>query len=99
MVTQENSGVASKIDTQNSTELESAHKEVTELCQRLHKAQEEQALCEDKLVSMSTDQKQCCEKNIELEQQMLNLEAKLVCANQEQDQTDRWKKNCRGIIA
>jgi len=50
----ENPALASEINDQNRvlTKLEGAHKEITELCQRLHEAQEEQALCEDKLVSL-----------------------------------------------
>ena len=80
----ENTTVASEIDAENRlhAEVENANKEVMELRQRLHEAQEGQALCEDKLASLSTEYKQCCEKNHELEEHILRLNDELLCANQ-----------------
>ena len=56
---------------------------MAELHQRLHEAQEGQALFEDKLVSLSTQYKKCCEKNQDLEEHVLKLNDELLCANQE----------------
>ena len=56
---------------------------MVELRQRLHETQEEQALCEDKLVSLSTQYKQCCEKNQDLEKHVLKLNDEILCTNQE----------------
>jgi len=46
----------SKVNPENilHNEVEEVNKEVTELRQRLHEAQEGQARCEDKIVSLST---------------------------------------------
>jgi len=81
----ENTTVALEIDIESRlrTEVENADREIAEICQGLHKAQEEQALCEDKLVSLTTLHKECCEKNQDLKEHILKLNNEVSCANKE----------------